>query len=371
MATGIRYREGEVAWVDLTTSNIERSGEFYGELFGWDIDDLGEESGGYRFATVASRPVAGLLPTDPEQPIESWTVYLAVDDIDDAYERAQAAGAHPLVAPYALDGHGRYALVADPGGSVLGLWQRGQHAGTQVHSFAGSPGWFENHTKGYDAACAFYRDAFGLVMAPLAEEDDFRYSTGRVEEGEDPAFGVFDVAHGRPAELPSMWAVYFLTADADRDAERAVALGATLTFGPEESVYGRMATLVDPLGAAFNLIEPPLPEPEAELDSAEPVADVDVDEPEGAEPDVAEHDDAPADSTEPAADSNEASDPAEDAVSDAELDDATAAAHEAATAVDDGPPLASGEVAPGRERVSGERVTDERATDERAEGAAS
>ncbi|MGO2111460.1 MAG: hypothetical protein ACTH31_07590, partial [Pseudoclavibacter sp.] len=81
------------------------------------------------------------------------------------------------------------------------------------------------------------------------------------ERDDAPAFGIFDVAGGRPDSMPSTWTVYFLTADADRDVERAVSLGARLTFGPEDSVYGRMATFVDPMGAAFNLIEPPLPEP--------------------------------------------------------------------------------------------------------------
>lgn len=259
----VQYREGQVAWVDLTTTDLARSGDFYAELFGWDIGDLGPEAGDYRLATVAGQPVSGLLRSSAEHPIEMWSVYLAVEDIDEAYERAQAAGAHPLVPPYALDEHGRYALVADPGGSVLGLWQGGAHGGTQIHSFAGSPGWFENHTKDYDAACRFYREAFGLVIEPLAEEDGFRYATARLGDGEGPAFGIFDVA-GRPASIPSTWTVYFLTADADRDAERAVALGARLTFGPEDSVYGRMATFVDPQGAAFNLIEPPLPEPDPE-----------------------------------------------------------------------------------------------------------
>lgn len=260
----VQYREGQVAWVDLTTTDLRRSSEFYAALFGWDIDELGPAAGDYRLATVATQPVAGMLRASSEHPLETWTVYLAVDDIDDAYARAAAAGAHPLVPPYALDEHGRYALVADPGGAVVGLWQSESHGGTQIHSFAGSPGWFENHTKGYDAACRFYDDAFGLTIEPLADEEDFRYSTARLGDGEAPAFGVFDVSTGRSAAVPSSWTVYFLTADADRDVERAVALGARLTFGPEDSVYGRMATFIDPQGAAFNLIEPPLPEPDPE-----------------------------------------------------------------------------------------------------------
>ncbi|GGA61937.1 glyoxalase [Pseudoclavibacter endophyticus] len=257
----VHYREGQVAWVDLTTTDLSRSAAFYAELFGWDIDDLGPEAGGYRMATVATQPVAGLLQASSAHPLEAWSVYLSVDDIDDAYERAERAGAHPLVPPYALDGQGRYALVADPGGAVLGLWQGAAHHGTQIHSFAGSPGWFEIHTKGYDAACRFYREAFGLTIEPLAEDDGFRYSTARLADGSAPAFGIFDVSTSRPASMASTWTVYFLTADADRDVERAVSLGARLTFGPEDSVYGRMATFIDPQGAAFNLIEPPLPEP--------------------------------------------------------------------------------------------------------------
>jgi predicted enzyme related to lactoylglutathione lyase len=57
-----------------------------------------------------------------------------------------------------------------------------------------------------------------------------------------------------PAEVPSNWQVYFNVEDADASIEKAVSLGATVLDGPEDSPFGRLATLADPTGAIFKII---------------------------------------------------------------------------------------------------------------------
>ena len=39
---------GAPCWIDLMTSDTQRSREFYGELFGWDAEEPNAEFGGYR-----------------------------------------------------------------------------------------------------------------------------------------------------------------------------------------------------------------------------------------------------------------------------------------------------------------------------------
>ena len=63
-----------------------------------------------------------------------------------------------------------------------------------------------------------------------------------------------DAAGYLPAEVPSNWQVYFAVADADAAIEKAVSMGARVVEGPEDSPFGRLATLADPTGAMFKIV---------------------------------------------------------------------------------------------------------------------
>lgn len=57
-----------------------------------------------------------------------------------------------------------------------------------------------------------------------------------------------------PGVVPSYWQVYFNVEDTDASIGKAIALGATVLGGPEDSPFGRLATLADPTGAPFKII---------------------------------------------------------------------------------------------------------------------
>ena len=52
---------GAPCWVDLFTSDPDKSRAFYGELFGWTAEDAGEEYGGYINFSKDGVPVAGCM----------------------------------------------------------------------------------------------------------------------------------------------------------------------------------------------------------------------------------------------------------------------------------------------------------------------
>ena len=53
------YALGTPCWVDLFTSDPERSAAFYSVLLGWERRDLGAELGGYALLCSGGEPVAG------------------------------------------------------------------------------------------------------------------------------------------------------------------------------------------------------------------------------------------------------------------------------------------------------------------------
>jgi predicted enzyme related to lactoylglutathione lyase len=52
-----------------------------------------------------------------------------------------------------------------------------------------------------------------------------------------------------------MWNVYFDVEDADATAALAVELGGSIVDAPEDTPYGRLATLADPTGTRFKLVQ--------------------------------------------------------------------------------------------------------------------
>ena len=59
-------------------------------------------------------------PMVPAEVPSYWLVYFAVDDVDASFRKAIELGAREMLGPQDFPG-GRFAIVADPQGAVLGL----------------------------------------------------------------------------------------------------------------------------------------------------------------------------------------------------------------------------------------------------------
>ncbi len=116
---------GRVAWFDLSTTDLARSREFYGQLLGWQFapvvgTDLAVEvvSGGTGIGTL--RVASGAL-----SPFNG-VVYIQVTDLRASVAKARELGA--TVAPgFPFDlpgGVGAVALLVEPGGHPIGLYSR-------------------------------------------------------------------------------------------------------------------------------------------------------------------------------------------------------------------------------------------------------
>jgi predicted enzyme related to lactoylglutathione lyase len=146
------------------------------------------------------------------------------------------------------------AVVTDPTGAAIGMWQPGTHTGFGVVAEPGAPGWFELHTRDHATAVAFYRDVFGWDVHVVSDTPEFRYAT----YGEGPAAyaGIMDASAFLPDGVPAHWSVYFGTADTDATLERATALGGSVLQVGEDTPYGRLGIAADPTGAVFKLVGP-------------------------------------------------------------------------------------------------------------------
>lgn len=246
-------------WIDLFTSDAAGATEFYRELFGWNVADQGEDFGHYAMIDKGGKFVGGLMGQQPGQPggPTTWTVYLEVGDIADATDRARAAGAQVMVEPMEVQGTGWMAVLVDPSGAGVGLWQPTEFGGFDLPLTPGTPVWFELMSSDFDAALPFYRDVLGWDiswMGPEGGEEGFRYVTNGKDE--KAAAGLCD-AKGMLGGAPSYWRIYFGVENCDQAAARVVELGGKVTDGPTDSPFGRFATCLDPQGATFQINQEP------------------------------------------------------------------------------------------------------------------
>jgi predicted enzyme related to lactoylglutathione lyase len=117
------FGNGKICYLEIPTTNIERSAEFYKRVFGWKIrrrddgstafdDTVGEVSGTW----VVGRPPS----TRP-----GVLIHIMVRSVADTLDAILANGGD-VVQPIGADVPEITARFRDPGGNVFGLYQ---HAG--------------------------------------------------------------------------------------------------------------------------------------------------------------------------------------------------------------------------------------------------
>jgi predicted enzyme related to lactoylglutathione lyase len=243
---------GAPCWVDLFTSDPDRAQAFYADLFGWTCETAGPEYGGYFNFSKDGVQVAGGMRNDDAGSPDRWSVYLATANAAATVDAAAARGAAVIVPAMPVMELGTMAVVTDPGGDAIGMWQPGLHKGFGVFGEPGTPSWFELHTRSYDAAVTFYRDVFKEDPHPMSDTPEFRYTT--LNDGEEQLAGIMD-ASVFPPEAPSGWSIYFGTEDTDKSLARIADLGGKVVLPAEDTPYGRLAQASDPTGALFKLVQ--------------------------------------------------------------------------------------------------------------------
>lgn len=247
---------GAPAWIELFTRNADAAADFYRTVFGWEALPGDPAFGGYRILQLDGRAVGGLMPNDGSYDgPDTWTVYLATTDIHETVRKVTAAGGSVQMEPMQVGDLCWSAAITDAAGAALGAFQPLTHRGFGVAGEANAPAWFETYSRDYPASVAFYRDAFGWDVHPMSDSGDFRYST--LGEGYGALAGIMDGTSILPEGVPSHWAFYVQVDNTDDTVERAVAAGATLVLGVDDSPFGRLAGLTDPNGVGFKVVQPP------------------------------------------------------------------------------------------------------------------
>jgi predicted enzyme related to lactoylglutathione lyase len=148
---------------------------------------------------------------------------------------------------------GRMAMLSDPTGAAVGLWQPAAHQGADVFNVPGSMTWNELQTRDIDAALPFYEKVFGW------EWDDgpnpgYYVANIPAKESEDKSnAGAMTTPPGVPDEAPNLWMVYFAVEDCDTSMAAAQGLGGEVFLPAMQMGPGTFGGLIDPTGGMFLL----------------------------------------------------------------------------------------------------------------------
>ena len=114
-----------VVWFEVMGKDGAKLRSFYGDLFGWNYDDVeGMDYGMVQNAEGGSMPsIPGGIGTAPEGAPHYQTFYVGVDDIPGALEKAESLGGTTMVAPMDLPMGGKIAIFSDPEGNMIGLFK--------------------------------------------------------------------------------------------------------------------------------------------------------------------------------------------------------------------------------------------------------
>lgn len=267
------YPAGVPCWVETAQPDPETAVRFYEGLFGWEFEDVAtaDAPGPYFIGRLRGKDVAAVAPQrDGGAPTAMWSSYVWVDSADETVAKAKDAGGSVLAEPFDAGDSGRMAVLADPSGAVLSVWQAKGHRGATLVNEPGTWNSSELNTRDPEGAKAFYGAVFGWETktvdfgsgdftwfslpgygAYLMEHDP--ELSDRLQEDSAPEGFEDAVAWFVPVgdDTPPHWSITFAVDDTDATADRAQELGATVVAPPFDAPYVRMTVIRDPQGAVF------------------------------------------------------------------------------------------------------------------------
>ena len=158
----------------------------------------------------------------------------------DADAAVTANGGQVHVRAMAVGDLGTMAVVGDPGGAAIGIWQPGTHRASVWSPRPGPEPGSSCTPATTTPPSPSTATAFGWDTQP-ERHHDFRYTTPARATTRSP--GSWTPPTSCPRACPSHWTVYFGVDDADAALAKTVELGASVVEPAEDTPYGRLAGL--------------------------------------------------------------------------------------------------------------------------------
>lgn len=257
MAEVTEHAPGTFSWTDLATTDPEGAKAFYTGLFGWNATDMPAGEGmTYTMLDKSGKNTAGLYDMGEEMKGHGvpphWTAYVSVASADESAKKAEELGGKLMMPAFDIMDAGRMAVVEDPSGGKLALWQAKGHIGSQIENEPGAMCWNELATNDIEAAGTFYKGLFGWTDSKMPMSEGAEYTM--FHQGEAMTGGMM-VTPAEWGDAPPMWMVSFLVENLDDSLNKVKSLGGKQATPSVEIPFGKFSFIQDPQGAYVALFE--------------------------------------------------------------------------------------------------------------------
>jgi predicted enzyme related to lactoylglutathione lyase len=246
----LSFPAGTPSWVDVSSTEPSRTRAFYLDMFDWDVEEI-DNSEGYCLFRHNGLLVAGVSPAPSPDDESMWNTYITVADADEAARAALGSGGSVRYGPMDVGDRGRMALLVDPAGAAISVWQPGAVTGAELVNSPGAFCWNELQSHAASQVKGFYQAVFGWE-GRTSDFGGIPY-TEWLRDGDSVA-GMMAMPPTVPDDVAPFWLVYFSVENCDESVARARAIGAEVLVPPFASPAGRFSVLQDPLGASFAVI---------------------------------------------------------------------------------------------------------------------
>jgi uncharacterized protein len=218
---------GNFSWVGLLTSDLDSAMSFYGDLFGWECQDGG--AGGYAVFKLGGEDVALVYEiTDRQRALgasPNWASFVSVPDVGRTAARAAELGGALAIPPYDAADAGRIAVIQDPAGARLSLWETRGHPGPRRRGAIGTCCWNELVTPEAARARSFYSDLFGWDVSSDENGGATVRHLGRSQAG------IRELRASAAEDEHARWLPYFRVATVDGESPVLLRDREGATFG--------------------------------------------------------------------------------------------------------------------------------------------
>ncbi|MFA6596820.1 MAG: VOC family protein [Ignavibacteriaceae bacterium] len=109
-----------IAHVEIPSTDLNASKEFYKKVFDWDLNDFGK---GYLLFNTRQGITIGMRKVEKVNSGDTTVFHVHVDDIEAILDKVKAAGGQVFREKTVIPVYGWYALLKDNLGNILGLFQ--------------------------------------------------------------------------------------------------------------------------------------------------------------------------------------------------------------------------------------------------------
>ena len=109
--------------VELMATDVAKAKAFYGKLIDWTLADMDMGHMTYTMIRVGEGTGGGLMKNPMPNAPSMWLAYVNVDDVKAAAAKAKSLGAKVMKDVTEVPGAGSFAIITDPTGAMLGLWE--------------------------------------------------------------------------------------------------------------------------------------------------------------------------------------------------------------------------------------------------------